>query len=55
MWNVPESELAMACRQAGPDLLRSHRVRFHSDPIIRRVVEALFAAQVSVRRLRLDM
>jgi hypothetical protein len=55
LWNVPEPELVMACRQSRWNLRRSRRVRFQSYTMIYRVAEALFAPQVSLRCLYRDL
>jgi hypothetical protein len=49
----PKAELGSvtASRQAGWDLLRSHRVRLQSDSVIHCVAKSLFAAQVAFCRL----
>jgi hypothetical protein len=42
-------------RPAGWNLRRSRRVRFQANPIVHRVAETLFAAQVPLRRLHRDV
>ena len=49
------SGLVPRCRLAGWNLRRLRQVRFQADPIIHRVAEALFAAQVPLRRLHRDV
>jgi hypothetical protein len=49
--DIDSKDLLIESRQAGWDLLRSHRVWFQANSIVDRVAESLFAAQVAFRRL----
>jgi hypothetical protein len=49
------SDRSLGSRPVVRDLRRSLRVGFQPNPIIHRIAETLFAAQVPLRRLHRDM
>ena len=53
--SLADDRLVPECRPAVRDLRRSLRVGLQPNPIIHRVAETLFAAQVPLRRLHRDM